>query len=141
MELTFYAVDVILPQRRRGFNALLTSLFKKEKMKCASLTYVFCSDEYLLKLNRQFLKHDEYTDIITFDLSEKGEPLNGEIYISVERVRENASELMVPMKEELHRVMIHGALHLCGYRDKTKSEKLLMRKREDYYLELLNRTK
>ncbi|HKP31778.1 MAG TPA: rRNA maturation RNase YbeY [Chitinophagaceae bacterium] len=105
-----------------------------EKRKCSSLTYIFCSDKYLLAINRQFLKHDYYTDIITFDLSSDKKSVIGEIYISTQRVRANAKELKLPIKDELLRVMIHGALHLCGYKDKSKTDKLAMRSREDYYI-------
>ena len=98
-----------------------------------SLNYIFCSDKELLKINIDFLNHDYFTDIITFDLSEK-DGIVGEIYISLERVRENAQQLKVPVTEELHRVIFHGALHLCGFKDKTKADKLVMTKKQDEYL-------
>lgn len=98
-----------------------------------SLNYVFCSDQRLLEINRQFLHHNYYTDIITFDLSE-GVSTHAEIYISVDRVKENARNLGVSFKSELHRVIFHGALHLCGYGDKDNKEMQEMRKIEDYYL-------
>jgi rRNA maturation RNase YbeY len=94
---------------------------------------VFCSDRELLKINRTFLKHDFYTDIITFDLSES-KTIQGEIYISVDRVRDNARKLETTFNSELHRVIFHGALHLCGYKDKDKQSRLKMRVREEYYL-------
>lgn len=96
-----------------------------------SLTYIFCSDEYLLEINRSHLKHNYYTDIITFDLSETPEAITGEIYISTDRVRDNAETLCVTLKEELHRVIFHGALHLCGYKDKTPKDAKAMRAAED----------
>ncbi len=95
------------------------------------MTYIFCSDEYLLQINREHLKHDFYTDIITFDLSETGRQTIGEIYISIDRVREDAGYLGVTIKEELHRVIFHGALHLCGYKDKTPKHARQMRAAED----------
>jgi len=108
-------------------------IFKKEKVSLDRLNYVFCSDQYLLQINKQFLNHDFYTDIITFDLSDTNKTI-GEIYISLDRVKDNATQNGVPFKEELVRVIFHGALHLCGYKDKKKVDIQLMRKKEDYYL-------
>jgi len=121
---------------RTPLKAFLTALFKKEKQKLSSLDYIFCSDAYLLGVNRQFLQHDFYTDIISFDLAEKGEATVGEIYISIDRVRENARQFDSSFKRELHRVIFHGALHLCGYKDKKKAEEEIMRKMEEKYLTL-----
>ncbi len=98
------------------------------------INYIFCSDEYLHKINVQFLNHDTLTDIISFDYS-VGKELHGDIYVSVDRVRENASEFGVEFKDELSRVLIHGILHYCGYKDKSEKEAGLMRSKEDYYLE------
>lgn len=106
-----------------------------EKKYLASLNYIFCTDKRLLEINRQYLKHDFYTDIITFPLSAPKMPVEAEIYISIDRVRENAKTLDVSFKTELHRVIFHGALHLCGYGDKTKGEKEKMRGKEDKYLQ------
>ncbi len=114
----------------------IEQLFIKERVVLDSLSYVFCSDEYLLKINREFLNHDFYTDIITFDLSEKQVGVIGEIYISLDRVKENAAGLGISFSEELLRVLFHGALHLCGYRDKKKAEIMEMRKKEEQYLRL-----
>lgn len=112
----------------------ISKIFKAEKIAFKHVTIIFCSDEYLLSLNRDFLKHDYYTDIITFPLNEPGGPVEGEIYISVDRVRENARLNNAPFSSEIRRVMYHGVLHLCGYRDHTKAEKAGMRLKEDYYL-------
>ena len=101
-----------------------------------SLLYIFCTDQYLLDINRRYLKHDDFTDIISFELSTDPGRVHGEIYISLDRVRENAGALGVSFKEELHRVVFHGALHLCGYKDKLKSDQLVMREMEDRYLNL-----
>jgi rRNA maturation RNase YbeY len=102
-----------------------------------SLNIIFCADTYLLSINKQFLNHDFYTDIITFDLaSNKSEPIQAEIYISVERVKDNASKLGAPFIQELHRVVFHGLLHLLGYRDKLKKDQLTMRSMEDKLLML-----
>jgi probable rRNA maturation factor len=123
-------------RERSSLKLFIEKLFKREKKQLDELHYIFCSDNYLLDINRQYLKHDFYTDIITFDLSEPGHPINAEIYISVDRVRENAGKFINSLRKELHRVMFHGALHLCGYRDKTRAEELTMRKMEDKYLDL-----
>jgi probable rRNA maturation factor len=90
-------------------------------------------------MNRQFLQHDYYTDILTFDVSERGGPVSGELYISVDRVRDNAHGLGVSAVEEMQRVIIHGSLHLCGYKDKLKKQQLLMRQKEERYLRLLHK--
>ncbi|MFM7430758.1 MAG: rRNA maturation RNase YbeY [Flammeovirgaceae bacterium] len=113
----------------------IKSVAKKEKKQIGELSYIFCSDEYLLSLNQQYLKHNTLTDIITFDYSE-GKTLSGEIYISIDRVAENAEKFKVSFQEELHRVMIHGVLHLAGYKDKKPAEKALMRKKEEACLSL-----
>ena len=113
---------------------VLRDLFKKERKQLAGLTYIFCSDEYLLDINKQFLNHHYYTDIITFDLSEDKRQVTGEIYISIDRVRENAREFKTTFQKELLRVIFHGALHLCGFKDKTDKDQMLMRKAEDKYL-------
>ena len=107
----------------------------KESYGIDSLGYVFCSDDYLLEINQQFLDHDTLTDIVTFDYTE-GTILNGEIYISTDRVADNAKDFNVDFDTELRRVIIHGLLHMCGYGDKTDDEKSNMRKKEDEYLAL-----
>lgn len=118
----------------------LLRLFKKEGRRLAELRYIFCSDEYLLALNRQYLSHDYYTDIITFDLSERGQGVNAEIYISVDRIKENALKYDSSVKKEIHRVMFHGALHLCGYKDKTIGQQQEMRQMEEKCLLLYGRS-
>lgn len=107
----------------------LKKIILSEKKKEGKISYVFVSDEDLLKINREFLKHDTYTDIITFDYAEE-KLLHAEIFISIDRVRENAEKLKVEFESELRRVMVHGVLHLCGYKDKKKADKELMRKKE-----------
>jgi len=114
---------------------VICDLFKKEKTRLEQLQYIFCSDEYLLEINKQHLQHNYYTDIITFDLSEKANAVIGEIYISVDRVKDNAQNYEVSFKNELLRVIFHGALHLCGYKDKNEKDQALMRKAEDKYLQ------
>lgn len=118
-------------RQARKTSAWIQKVVKTSKANISSLTYVFCSDAYLLSINQQYLDHDTLTDIITFDYSEKKGLLEGEIYISIPRVRENASELGVDFDTELHRVMIHGVLHLLGYGDKTPGQKKTMRGKEE----------
>ncbi len=109
-------------------------IFVKEKRGLESLVYVFCSDAFLLNINNTFLQHDYYTDIISFNLSEQPKQLIGEIYISIDRVKDNAVQLKTSYSNEMLRVIFHGALHLCGYKDKTKADIAMMRSKEDYYL-------
>jgi rRNA maturation RNase YbeY len=116
---------------------LIASILTQEKVSFKSISYIFCNDEFLLKLNQQYLNHDTLTDILTFTLSNSKMPLVSEIYISIERVKENAGNLDIPFLNELHRVMIHGVLHLCGYADHSDVEKLMMRQKEDFYLSQL----
>jgi rRNA maturation RNase YbeY len=111
----------------------ISKTITEENCKEGEINYIFCSDEYLHKLNLDFLNHDTLTDIISFDYS-VGKELHGDIYISVDRVRENADELNVTFEDELARVMIHGVLHYCGYKDKSEADEKLMRSKEDYYL-------
>ncbi|MDA3616715.1 rRNA maturation RNase YbeY [Polluticaenibacter yanchengensis] len=119
--------------------SFIDSIFDAEGLYEPKLTYIFCSDEYLLNINKQFLNHDYYTDIISFDLSNDHEDfVRGEIYVSLERVEDNAKQFDAGVDQELLRVLFHGALHLCGYKDKTKSEIKEMRYKEDYYLRLYN---
>lgn len=129
----FFQAPVSL-QDRVKLKKFIESIFKKEKKKIQGLNYVFCTDEELLKINRQYLNHDYYTDIVSFELSKKDEPAEGDIYISIDRIRDNALNLGEPLFKELHRVIFHGALHLCGYKDKTRSQSLEMRNKEEEYL-------
>ena len=123
-------------KERNKLKIFIEDLFKREKKGLESLSYIFCSDEHLLKVNVEFLNHDFYTDVITFEFASAGSDTQGEVYISVDRIKDNAKELGVSFKEELHRVIFHGALHLCGYRDKTKKDETLMREAENKYLQL-----
>ena len=114
--------------------SFLSGIFEDFDKKFKSVSYIFCTDEYLLALNKQYLNHDTFTDILTFTLSETPWPIISEIYISTERVDENAESLGVEPEVELLRVMIHGVLHLCGYSDHTVGLKKAMRTKEDFYL-------
>lgn len=136
----FHGADLNYRLRNKtAMKLLLLELFRKEGKRLDGLSVVFCSDDYLLAMNRQFLQHDYYTDILTFDLSEAGGDVVGELYISTDRVRANARGLGVSAVEEMQRVIIHGALHLCGYKDKLKKQQLLMRQKEERYLQLLRK--
>ncbi len=105
-----------------------------EGYKLNELNYILCSDDYLLQINQQYLAHDTYTDIITFNNSEIEKEITGDIFISIERIKENAEKFGVTAQQELQRVLIHGALHLCGYKDKKPADKKLMTQKEDFYL-------
>ncbi|MEF3078216.1 rRNA maturation RNase YbeY [Winogradskyella poriferorum] len=111
----------------------ISKAINSENCKEGELNYIFCSDDYLHKINVDFLNHDTLTDIISFDYS-VGKELHGDIYISVERVEDNAKDFDVTFEDELARVMIHGILHYCGYKDKSEEDAKLMRSKEDYYL-------
>jgi probable rRNA maturation factor len=119
---------------RGALKAFIVSIFKKQSRPLEGLNIVFCADGYLLTLNKQFLQHDFYTDILSFPLTRPHDPLVAEIYISIDRVRENAQNIGATLKEELHRVIFHGILHFCGYRDKSSTDIREMRAMEDKYL-------
>jgi len=119
---------------RREIRKWLTDVIVDHRKRPGQIDFIFCSDEYILDLNRKHLSHDYYTDILTFDYSEDESLISGDIYISIDRVRENANELEILMQEELNRVMVHGILHLLGYGDRTREEKTIMRDKEDLYL-------
>ena len=124
----------VLKQRNR-LKSFLASTAVSAKRPLGSLNIIFCSDEHLLGINRDYLQHDYYTDIITFDLSPSSKaPLEAELYISIDRVKENASILGQPFYRELHRVIFHGLLHLLGYKDKLTKDQTLMREMEDRLL-------
>jgi rRNA maturation RNase YbeY len=116
---------------RRPLKAFLADLFHREGLTLQRLDYIFCKDAFLLEINRQYLQHDNLTDIITFDLSNREGQKTAEIYISTERVKENAEKFGASFDQELHRVMFHGVLHLCGYGDKSPGQKKLMRAKEN----------
>jgi len=134
----YFCADIIfkIPNPRKT-NQWIKKVIKQEKKRLNNIDYIFCSDEYLYTLNSSFLGHKTFTDIITFDLSDQpGNGITGEIYISIERVKVNSIKLKVSFIDELHRVMIHGVLHLIGYGDKKPQQKREMRETEDSYLSL-----
>ena len=112
----------------------LKKVVKSENKKLQNLVFIFCDDNYLLKKNIKFLKHKTLTDVITFDYC-NGNQINGDVFISVERVKENCQKFNTTFLNELDRVMVHGLLHLLGYKDQTKSEAKIMRQKEDFYLD------
>lgn len=121
-------------ERRNLLKTFITQIFVLEQVSFNNINYVFCSDAFLHKINLNFLHHNTFTDIITFQLSKPNEAIISDIYISTDRVKENAQLLRTTFKEELHRVIFHGALHLCNYTDKKNIDKKKMREKEDYYL-------
>ena len=140
MTLVFFNyADVRLPyNKKRILKSFVFKLFILEKRQIQRVDYVFCSDEFLVKLNQIHLQHDTLTDIITFDLSESNNNIVGEVYISVERVKENAAIHKTSFASEIQRVVFHGALHLCGYKDKTTKQSAEMRAMEDKYLKMFH---
>jgi rRNA maturation RNase YbeY len=134
-KVEFYNNDRVLNIRnKKKLKAFLPVLFTDSNKLLHSINYIFCSDSYLLNINKEFLRHDFFTDIITFDLSEENNLIIGEIYISIDRVKDNAIYLNKSFNEEIHRVIFHGALHLCGYTDKKKKDIEIIRRAEDLYL-------
>jgi probable rRNA maturation factor len=123
-------------RNRQALKIFINRIFQKELLTVESLEIIFCNDARLLSLNKQYLNHDFYTDILSFPLSEAGKPLIGEIYISVDRVRENAKSLHATFKEEMHRVIFHGVLHFCGYKDKSASQIKEIRAKESEYMDV-----
>jgi probable rRNA maturation factor len=137
MPVAFYEQDVNAALKdKRKLSAFIDGIISKyvKEVKTAKLTYIFCTDAFLLEMNTNFLNHDTYTDIITFGLSESKEDMQGEIYISIDRVKENAVTYHTTYADELHRVIFHGALHLCGFKDKKEKDQKIMRENEDYCL-------
>lgn len=131
----FFTEDVSFTlKNKRLIKSWIKDTIVKESYALDELNFIFCSDEYLLRINQEYLNHDTYTDVITFDNSDRLKTIVGDIFISIDRIRENAKGLSVKVSDELCRVMIHGTLHLLGYKDKKKSDKELMTKMEDHYL-------
>jgi len=137
--INFFTEDTnYIIKKKTVIKEWLKSAVTAEGYQLKELNFILCSDEYLLRINQDYLNHDTYTDVITFDNSEELKTIVGDIFISIERIKENAVTFKHPVEQELCRVMIHGALHLLGYKDKTKAAKTLMTAREDHYLALLS---
>jgi len=142
--ITFQNEDIVFVlKEKRKHKKWLSKIALKEKFEIFELNYIFCSDEHLHKINLEYLNHDTYTDIITFDNSEdkKSKKIEGDIFISIERVRENAKSYKTVFPDELNRVMAHGLLHLMGYKDKSSKDSVLMRSKEEEALALYKRIK
>lgn len=137
MPISFFELDTKARLKNKNhLKVFLKNLVHRHLfIKRADLNYIFCTDDYLLEKNKQFLNHNTLTDIITFDLSENDSNLVGEIYISIDRIKENAEKFSVAYQTELHRVIFHGALHLCGFKDKKKEDKALMTEMENQCLQ------
>ena len=133
--INFFTEDIkyVLKDKRK-IKAWIAKAILAEGYEVDELNFIFCSDEYLLRINQEYLDHDTYTDVITFDNSEVLKMITGDVFISIDRIRDNASLYKHRMQEELCRVMIHGTLHLLGHKDKSKAEKTRMTKKEDQYL-------
>jgi rRNA maturation RNase YbeY len=138
MAIQFFQENIeFKPKNALKLKKWIKSIVEIEKQKIIDLNFIFCNDEYLHQINVEYLDHDTYTDIITFDNSEEKGKIESDIFISIERVKENADKLKIAFEQELHRVMIHGVLHLLGYKDKTKADKQAMRAKEDEALSVL----
>lgn len=137
-KISFFTEDLHYSlQHKRKIKAWIEDTINHEGYQLKELNFILCSDEYLLRINQDFLKHDDYTDVITFDNAEELKTITGDIFISVDRIRENARLFKTSAWNELCRVMIHGTLHLLGYKDKTRTAKREMTAKEDFYLENL----
>ena len=137
MVINLFFQNAITLKERSKLKSFIISLMKKEGNKPKDISIIFCSDEYLLEINKQHLNHNYFTDIITFDLTPKNEKeITAELYISTDRVKFNAKDYNTTISNELHRVIFHGILHLCGYKDKSKKDIALMRAKELQYLNL-----
>ena len=135
-QIFFHEEDVKCPlENEEKIKKILINYIEKEGNQCEIINYVFCSDEYLLDLNKQYLKHDYYTDILSFQMGDQ--PIQGDIFISIDRVKDNAISLDIPFTDELYRVISHGVLHFLGYKDKTAQEQRIMRQKEDELIKLL----
>lgn len=137
-DILFFQEDISFKLKHlTKIRAWLITVAKNESHQLASINYIFCSDDYLLEINQQYLNHADYTDIITFDNSDRNGFIVGDIFISIDRALENAADLGLSLEQEVRRLLVHGLLHLMGYKDKSKQEKTLMTEKEDYYLSLL----
>lgn len=135
MAIHFFEEDVKANLKQKRFvKTWIKASIENEKKSLGTLNYIFCDDDYLYQMNVEYLNHNTLTDIITFDQSDIKDKIEGDIFISVDRVKENAIKFNVDYLDELHRVMIHGALHLIGYKDKNKQQQELMREKENHYL-------
>lgn len=135
----FYEVDGFKLLKKQEIRAWLTYSAKLEQKEISNFNLIFCDDEYLLDINKQYLNHDYYTDIITFDVSDNQYVISGDVFISIDRAQDNSKSFNQKFEKELHRLMIHGLLHLIGYNDKSDKERANMTRKEDYYLSILDK--
>lgn len=135
--ISFFSEDIeyTLKEKAKVREWIQKAILKEGFKRVGDLNFIFCSDEYLLEINKEYLNHDTYTDIVTFDSSEQEETIAGDIFISIDRVKENAIKFNVSERDETHRVIIHGVMHLCGYPDKKKEDRERMTAKENEYLE------
>lgn len=132
--ISFQKLDIDLKLKNKNKIRLwIVDAIKNEGKKIGNITYIFCSDEYLLEMNQQYLQHNDFTDVITFDYTEN-DKVSGDIFISVDRILDNSTQFKTSIDDELHRVMIHGVMHLCGYKDKKPGERANMTRKENQYL-------
>lgn len=138
MSIQYCNEDTSIPKfKKRDITRWIKQTIQSEGKVTGDITFIFCSDAYLLEVNKQYLNHDYFTDIITFDYVE-GSLISGDIFISCDRVRENAAEFKTGFDNELRRILIHGVLHLLGFKDKSKNDKSVMTVKEDFYLNVLS---
>ena len=134
--IVFFNEDIDFKfQHKNLLKKWLKKVAETEGFKMKNLNYIFCSDEYLHKINVEYLEHDTYTDIITFDNSEEESDIEGDIFVSIERIKDNSQELKTVFEDEFKRVLVHGLLHLCGYDDHSDEDELMMRNKEDFYIQ------
>ena len=138
MGIKYYSEDIPFPKlKRREITRWINNVIDSEGKNSGDISFVFCSDAYLLEINRKFLSHNYYTDIVTFDYV-VGDLISGDIFISIERIAENSVKFHTTLDNELRRVLVHGVLHLIGYKDKNEDDKLEMTSKEDYYIKVLS---
>ncbi len=137
-QILFYSEDISFAlEKSEKIAATLVKFVEEEANHCGSINYIFCSDDYLLKLNQDYLSHDYYTDILSFQMDD--DPIQGDIFISIDRVNDNAQDMNLPFEDELLRVISHGMLHFLGYKDKTEAEIKIMRGKEDELIEKIKK--
>ncbi|GAC1416544.1 MAG: rRNA maturation RNase YbeY [Flavisolibacter sp.] len=135
--IDFHTLDVSLRLNERDLlKQFIALIFKKENTALHSIKFIFCKDPYLKALNKKFLNHNYYTDVLSFAITGPSEPLEAEIYLSLDRIRENALKFKTTVQKEIYRVMFHGVLHLCGFKDDNPKNQLQMRQKEEYYLNM-----
>jgi probable rRNA maturation factor len=138
MSIHYFAEDVKFPKlQKRETSGWIKGTIISEGKSVGDISFIFCSDDYLLEVNKKYLEHDYYTDVITFDYVDKGK-ISGDIFISVDRIKENAKQFSTTFDNELNRILVHGVLHLLGFKDKSVKGKKIMTEKEDLYLNILN---